>query len=98
VRDAIDSFTKAIDKGNRSADAYEHLGLNLMVENRFPEAVKALAKAAEADAKRARIWAEVGDAQQQAGDLEGAIRNFQRALSQDPSLPSVWTKLGIAYK
>src|SRR5882672_8621308 len=47
---------------------------------------------------RARIWAEVGDAQQQAGDIEGAIRDFQRALSMDASLPSVWTKLGIAYK
>jgi len=38
------------------------------------------------------------DAEQQAGDMDGAIRDFQRALSQDPNLPSVWTKLGIAYK
>ncbi len=82
VRDAIDSFTRSIEKGNHNADTYEHLGLNLMIENRFAEAVKAFAKASEADPKRARI----------------AIRDFQRALSMDASLPSVWTKLGIAYK
>jgi len=67
-----------------------------MIENRFQEAVRAFRKASEIEPKRARIWAEVGDAQQQAGDLDGAIRDLQRALSQDPNLPSVWTKLGIA--
>jgi tetratricopeptide (TPR) repeat protein len=69
-----------------------------MVENRFAEAVKAFSKASEMEARRARIWAELADAQQQAGDLEGAIRNFQRALTLDSSVPSVWRKLGIAYK
>ena len=35
---------------------------------------------------------------QQSGDLEGAIQSFHRSLAQDPNLPGVWTKLGIAYK
>jgi predicted Zn finger-like uncharacterized protein len=98
VRNAIDSYTRSIDKGGRTADAYEHLGLNLMVENRFVEAVTAFKKASELDPKRARLWALVGDAEQQSGDVDGAIRDFQRALAQNPNLPTVWTKLGIAYK
>jgi len=98
VRNAIDSFTKSIDKGGRTADAYEHLGVNLMTENRFVEAVNAFKKAAELDPKRARLWGLVADAEQQSGDLDGAIRDFQRALTQNPNLPAVWTKLGIAYK
>jgi Flp pilus assembly protein TadD len=98
VRTAIDAFTHSIDKGNRTTDAYEHLGTVLMVENRFTEAVKAFTKASELEPKRARIWAELADAQQQAGEMEGAIRDFQRALALDQNLPSAWTKLGIAYK
>ena len=35
------------------------------------------------DPKRARLWGEVGDAEQQSGDLDGAIRDFQKALAQD---------------
>ena len=50
------------------------------------------------DPKRARLLTEVADAQQQAGDLDGAIASFQRSLAQDPSQPGVWSKLGIAYK
>src|SRR5437016_13773622 len=60
--------------------------------------LKSFRKAVELDPKRARLWALVGDAEQQSGDVDGAIRDFQRALAQDPNLPVVWTKLGIAYK
>jgi tetratricopeptide (TPR) repeat protein len=69
-----------------------------MVENRFSEAVAAFKKAAELDPRRARVWAEVGDAEQQSGDVDGAIRDFERALAMDASLSGAWTKLGIAFK
>jgi Tfp pilus assembly protein PilF len=98
VRDAIEMFSRAIKLNDKNADAYEHLGLNLMVENRFAEAVKSFKRAAELDPKRARLWALVADAEQQSGDLDGAIEDFQRALAKDGNLPGVWTKLGIAYK
>jgi len=78
--------------------AHEHLGINLVVENRFAEAVKSFKKAAELDPRRARLWAEVGDAEQQAGDNDGAVRDFQKALAMDPNLAGVWSKLGVAYK
>ena len=98
VQDAVDSFQRSIEKSPRNADALEHLGLNLMVENRFAEAVASFKKAAELDPRRPRLWAEVGDAEQQSGDLDSAIRDFQRALAQDASLIGAWTKLGIAFK
>ncbi|HZX96749.1 MAG TPA: tetratricopeptide repeat protein [Myxococcales bacterium] len=98
VQDAINAFNKSIDRDGKNADGHEHLGLNLMVENRYPEAATALGKAAALEPKRARLWAELGDAEQQGGDVDGAIRDFQKALSLDSNLPSVWTKLGIAYK
>jgi tetratricopeptide (TPR) repeat protein len=98
VRDAIAVYTRAIARSDKNPDAFEHLGINLMVENRFKEAVNSFTRAAELDPRRARIWALVADAEQQSGDLDGAIRDFQRALSQDHNLPGVWTKLGIAYK
>jgi tetratricopeptide (TPR) repeat protein len=60
--------------------------------------VAAFRRAAELDPRRARLWAEVGDAEQQSGDLDSAIRDFQKALAQDANLTGVWTKLGIAYK
>ena len=98
VQDAVDAFSRAIEKDKNNADAYEHLGLNLLVENRFGEAVAMLRKAADLNPKRARLWAEVGDAEQQSGDIDGAIRDLQKALAQDANLLGVWTKLGIAYK
>ncbi|HET9753211.1 MAG TPA: tetratricopeptide repeat protein, partial [Myxococcales bacterium] len=38
VQDAIDAFTRSLDRNRKNADAHEHLGQNLMVENRFQEA------------------------------------------------------------
>ena len=98
VQDAVDSFQKAIARNPRNADAYEHLGHNLTIENRFIEAVNAFKKAAELDSTRARLWAEIADAQQQAGDLDGAIASYQKSLAQEPNQPGVWSRLGIAYK
>ncbi|TMB35110.1 MAG: tetratricopeptide repeat protein [Deltaproteobacteria bacterium] len=98
VQDAVESFRKSVARDATNPDAFEHLGQNLLIENRFGEAVKAFNTGAALDPKRARLLAEVADAQQQAGDLDGAIASFQRSLAQDPSQPGVWSKLGIAYK
>lgn len=98
VHTAIEALTRSLELNPKSADASEHLGIDLLVENRSKEAAAALRKAAELSPKRARLWALVGDAEQQSGDLDGAIRDFQKALTLDPTLTGVWTKLGIAYK
>ena len=98
VQDAVESFRKSIARDSRNVDAYEHLGQNLVIENRYGEAVKAFTAGAQLDPKRARLVTEVADAQQQAGDLDGAIASFQKSLAQDPAQPGVWSKLGIAYK
>jgi tetratricopeptide (TPR) repeat protein len=98
VRKAIEAFSKSVARDGSSADAHEHLGVNLMYENQFREAANAFRKASQLNPKRARIWAEIGDAEQQGGDLDGAVRDFQRALAMDPKLTGVWGKLGVAYK
>jgi tetratricopeptide (TPR) repeat protein len=98
VQDAVESFQKSLAKSARNADAYEHLGQNLNVQNRFLEAVTAFKKAAELDPSRARLWAQIAESQQQAGDLDGAIASYQKSLAQDPNQPGVWSRLGIAYK
>ena len=98
VQDAVESFRKSIAKNPRNPDAYEHLGQNLNVQNRFVEAVNAFKKATELEASRARLWAQIADSQQQAGDLDAAIASYQKSLAQDPNQPGVWSRLGIAYK
>jgi predicted Zn finger-like uncharacterized protein len=98
VQAAVESFRKSVAQDAKNVDAFEHLGQNLVIENRFSEAVKAFNTGAELDPKRSRLLTEVADAQQQSGDLDGAIASFQRSLAQDPSQPGVWSKLGIAYK
>jgi len=98
VQDAVESFRKAVARDDKNVDAFEHLGQNLVIENRFNEAVKAFNTGATLDPKRARLVTEAADAQQQAGDIDGAIASFQKSLAQDPSQPGVWSKLGIAYK
>ena len=98
VQDAIEALTRAIEKNPDNADAHEHLGIELMVENRYRDAVAAFRKASELNPRRAKIWALVAEAEQQGGDAEGAIRDFQKALTLDATLRGVWTKLGIAYK
>src|SRR5438874_11836967 len=98
AQDAVEGIHKTIARGAKNAEAYERRGRNLNLETRFLEAVNAFKKAAELDPARARLWAEIADSQQQAGDLDGAIAHYQKSLSQDPNQPGVWSKLGIAYK
>jgi tetratricopeptide (TPR) repeat protein len=98
VQDAVESFRKSVARDPSNVDAYEHLGQNLVIQNRYGEAVKAFNTGAELDPKRARLLTEVADAQQQGGDLDGAIASFEKSLAQDRSQPGVWSKLGIAYK
>jgi len=94
----VESFEKSIARNPKNADAYEHLGQNLNVQNRFLEAVTAFKKATGLDPSRARLWAQIADSQQQAGDLDGAIASYQKSLAQDSNQPGVWSRLGIAYK
>ncbi|MFL5444447.1 MAG: tetratricopeptide repeat protein [Myxococcales bacterium] len=98
IQNAVESFRKTIAIDSKDVDAYEHLGRNLVIENRFLEAVKAFQAGVTLDPKRSRLLSEAADAQQQAGDLDGAIASYQRSLAQDPSQPGVWSKLAIAYK
>jgi len=65
VQDAVDSFQKSIAKNPKNADAYEHLGQNLNVQNRFLEAVAAFKKAGELDPSRvAPPLADIADSRQ----------------------------------
>ena len=98
VQDAIDSLTKSIAHDAKNPDAFEHLGQDFTVENRYTEAVSAFRKAAQLDPGRARLLALLGDSMQQAGDVDGAIENFTRAVRQNPKLPGVWSKLGVAFR
>ncbi len=102
VADAIEAFQKSVEKEPRgsvlSADAWEHLGKNLIVQNRFPEAIDAFKKALAAAPGRARLFASMGEAMEQAGDLDGAINQYQKSVKQEAAQSGVWTRLGVAYK
>ncbi|MBI1315604.1 tetratricopeptide repeat protein [bacterium] len=65
---------------------------------RFPEAKRLFAEALKLDSTNARIWLNSGTNKAQSGDLEGALRDFERCVATDPQLGIGYLMLGMALK
>jgi|GEM_PF-1922529 len=65
---------------------------------RFPEAKRLFAEALKLDSTNARIWLNSGSNKAQSGDLDGALRDFERCVATDPQLGIGHLMLGMALK
>jgi Flp pilus assembly protein TadD len=79
--------------------AQVNLGIVLIEERRYQEAVRVLEKAAQADGNsNPRLWSALGRAQLELGKMSDAEKNLKFALSQDSSNPFAHNNLGVLYQ
>jgi protein O-GlcNAc transferase len=91
---AVRQFKEAIRLDPNFVEAYLHLGLTLMMEQRTPEAVQELRTAAELSPKSAFAQVEFAKALIANGENEKAVPVLQRALTLAP--PSLDAKYQLA--
>ncbi|HVU01984.1 MAG TPA: tetratricopeptide repeat protein [Polyangiaceae bacterium] len=96
VADALVAFRRAVDLVPNDARALSDLGTAYLAANRAADAKPYLERAVAAD-PRATFLSNLGYAEQQLGDVAGAVATLQKALDKDPKLASAWLNLGSAF-
>jgi tetratricopeptide (TPR) repeat protein len=61
-----------------------HIGYRLMSMNRFPEAIEVLKLNVDAHPESSNAYDSYAEALMKSGDVEGAIRNYERSLELNP--------------
>ncbi len=89
-------FEHAVGGDGELALARNNLGVALISQGSFPEAVHHLQIAAELDPGSPLVFFNLGDVYLKNGELEQAAGAFRRALDLDPELAGAWTLHGIA--
>jgi tetratricopeptide (TPR) repeat protein len=100
---ALDRYTEVIDLGEKllraapsDAAVLELVGRACLKLRRYDEAVRALESRAKLQPASAEVYLLLGEARDNAGDSEGAIREFDQAISASDSstLPELQFALG----
>ncbi len=78
------------------AEAWEHLSLARLRQQRWPEARDAAARATTLDERRVEAWNNLGVALYQRGSRLGALDAWERAVALDPELHDVLYNLGTS--
>ena len=82
-KDAIASFEKAVDLNPKNSYARNNLGLALIYDKRFEEAVDMLEQAVELEPVEAYMWNNLGMAYEQLDRLEEAREAYGKAVEMD---------------
>jgi tetratricopeptide (TPR) repeat protein len=100
---ALDRYTEVVDLGEQLLQAspsdaamLELVGRAYLKLRSYDEAVRTLERRARLQPTGAEIYMLLGEARDNAGDTEGAIREFKRAIeaSDSPTLPELRFALG----
>jgi len=107
VDEAVRTFVEVL--GRRADDPWARQGLEFVARRdadavprewpsrtRLDRMVATLRAVAEADPADGTAWANLGNALRTAGDLEGAVAAFDRALASNPYDAGAWNDRGIA--
>ncbi|MFO0416510.1 MAG: tetratricopeptide repeat protein [Pseudomonadota bacterium] len=79
--------------------AQVNLGIVLIEERRYQEALRVLERAAQSDGNNnPRVWSALGRAQLELGKMAEAEKNLKLALSQDSSNPFAHNNLGVLFQ
>ena len=94
--DAVNSFRAALECRPNMGEAYYHMGLELQRGGQLEEAVRAMHKAAKSTPELAGdAFAQVGYWHSLAGDGEGALDGFSRAVKSNPKHYHAWSNMGV---
>jgi tetratricopeptide (TPR) repeat protein len=79
-------------------EVHNQLGLALVKEGQFPEAVAAFRRAVELDSKSAVALVNLAHTFQRHGRLEEALAECRRALEREPERATAWMMLGTIFQ
>jgi TolB-like protein/Tfp pilus assembly protein PilF len=94
---AENSFKRALELNDGSADAHHYYAMYLMVVNRPQEALKEINKAVSLDPLSLRINDALADALVWVGDYPAAITQYKKTLELDPNFRTAIYGLGWAF-
>ena len=95
---AEQSFSDALKKDPKLAQAAINDGIALMTLQRLDEAKKALQAAVVLDPKSAQAWYNLGLAQHSDNELDAALASFQQAVKLDPRDADSYYFEGVCYR
>ena len=81
----------------RKARGYNEVGLQLLDQGRYEEAYRFLQRSLELDPYQQPIWNNLGQVYERLGQLDRAIRTYERALGNAPDDPTPYFNLGVLY-
>lgn len=82
--DAAQIARRVIADAPQSAAAHEVLGVALALQDRVPDAIKALQRATELNPRQYTAWTKLGDVARAMGDPEKAVSFYRQALQIAP--------------
>jgi Tfp pilus assembly protein PilF len=91
---AVGAYQRAIELGDRSADAYTMLGRAALAAKR-PEVARAAFLEAARRAPSAPVWNNLAVLSLASGDTASALRYFGASLEANPSQPGVLNQVGV---
>src|ERR1017187_5271413 len=95
---AADSFTDALKRDPKLAQAAINKGIALLTLQRLDDAKNALQQAIALDPSRAQAWYNLGLAQRAGNELEPALASFQQAVKLDPGDADSYYFEGVCYQ
>jgi tetratricopeptide (TPR) repeat protein len=95
-RDPVTLWSDVVSKSPRSARPRINLGTLLVLEGRYPEAIRQLSEAVRLSPLDADAHNNLGQALARSGRLEAAMERFREAVRLDPSSASAHFNLALA--
>jgi len=94
----IDTLGRKIAEGRTEPAFYHGMSRGLHRAERNAEAIDALHKALEGDAKQVQWWYDLAVIQRQMGDIPGSQESLEHAMAIDPLNPTALRVFGVEYK
>lgn len=97
MEEAIQEYSKAIDKDPRNAAAYNNRGIVYDDLEQYERAIEDYDKAIELDSNNVLAYNNRGVAYDNLGQYEKAIEDYDKAIKLDPDYDSAYNNRGVVY-
>ena len=94
---AVESFSQAMQRDPKLAQAAINDGIALMTLQKLDEAQKAFGTAIALDPARPQVWYNLGLAQHAGNELDQALKSFEQAVKLDPRDADSHYFVGVCY-
>ncbi len=98
AKESLEWFTKAAALSRPNAEDLRTVGLDYVLLNDYPDAIRWLERAVVEDATDAEAWYALGRARMTVGNTQAAEKALRNALELEPRLVKAENNLGVLYE